>query len=218
MSADMDSHENNRAALEELYCDWSDAEARDALTWPAAFRCPTPCSTCCERSAALPVTPIEAVVVADAVAKLEPALRARARERIAELASRIGTGTAEGGDPVAIDPGPGNLLGPCPLLENGRCSVYSARPLVCRAYGFSADADAAYFGCEILEPVLRSCGEIRLPSLEAARFRMPVARVLDRSGRALPVAGMLAEFLDRLLPPIARACLPEDDEVPSPHA
>ena len=29
----------------------------------------------------------------------------------------------------------GNEASPCPLLVEGRCSVYAARPLVCRAYG-----------------------------------------------------------------------------------
>lgn len=36
----------------------------------------------------------------------------------------------------------GNLVSLCPLLENGRCSVYQDRPLVCRAFhSESAPAD-----------------------------------------------------------------------------
>lgn len=37
----------------------------------------------------------------------------------------------------------------CPLLVDGRCSVYNQRPFVCRAYGIVADPRMrCEFGCE----------------------------------------------------------------------
>ncbi|MEK8023511.1 MAG: YkgJ family cysteine cluster protein [Candidatus Hydrogenedentota bacterium] len=207
------------AKLSVVYDAWTEAETRDRASWPAEFRCPNPCSKCCERSAALPVTAIEAREAARGVAALDPGLRDRIRQRIAALSARISTGEpAEvatdliGAVHAAVgrldakpqDVEPVNLMGPCPLLENGRCSIYESRPLVCRAYGFAADGEGVYFGCEVLEPVLRTSGTMNLPSLKAAMDLVPGTTVRDRAGRALPDAGMLAELLDRLLEPVGR--------------
>jgi Fe-S-cluster containining protein len=40
----------------------------------------------------------------------------------------------------------GELGKPCPLLVMGRCSVYAARPIICRAYGSTEDLLCAH-GC-----------------------------------------------------------------------
>lgn len=133
--------------------------------------------------------PVEARRVAKAVTGLSVAARAEVRRRIAEAARRL-SGAA--GDAPK---------GACPLLDDARCLVYADRPLICRAYGFAADRDGAYFGCEVLEPAVRAAGDFRLPNLDAAREGLPGDEVLDSAGRALTEIGPLAEMLDRLLPP-----------------
>ncbi len=166
--------------MEDLYRLWSEAQDRDRTTWPKNLRCPSDCARCCERSAGIAITEVEAERLARAVERLEPALRVRIRRRISETASRL------------LDPSksvPGHLSGPCPLLEGGRCAVYEDRPLPCRAYGFSFEREGEYFGCEILAPEVEAAWKtLRLPDLAAARENLP--------GREI---GPLAEMLDRFL-------------------
>src|SRR5262249_4223157 len=53
----------------------------------------------------------------------------------------------------------GSAVGaPCPLLVIGRCSVYDARPMICRAFG-AVDGLRCPHGCE--PPVLLSDEEQR---------------------------------------------------------
>lgn len=187
--------------LAELYRCWDEAEERDRDAWPGAFGCPGGCARCCEQAPAVPVTPLEALVVAEAVRRLDEPLRSRVRGRLAETAAQSAGLTAP---PVSV-PGEMSLSlglnGPCPLLEEGRCAVYTARPLVCRAFGFAAEERNIYFGCELLAAVVRSEREMRLPSLRAALGARPEAMVLDNEGRALPPQGVLAEMVVRLLEP-----------------
>lgn len=122
----------------------------------------------------LACTPAEAVLVRDAFLALDPALQAKIRARL--------------NDPSAAA---------CPFLEAGRCSVYESRPLVCRAYGFSAEPGNVYFGCEVLFPLLKNASDFRMPSFDEAKLTVPNEKVLDSTGRALPELGVLAEMLAR---------------------
>lgn len=169
--------------LGDLYRLWNEAEDRDRTTWPAELRCPSDCARCCERSAGIAITSLEAERLARGVDALDGPLRERIRRSVSDTAARL------------LDPaktGPGHLSGPCPLLENGRCAVYEDRPLPCRAYGFSVEAPSTYFGCEILAPVVESAGpDLRLPSFTGAWNAQPHGED--------PAVGPLAEMLDRLL-------------------
>lgn len=185
-------------SLERLYAAWAEAEARDSATWPAALRCPAGCSRCCERSPDVPVTPAEAVRVAEAIGRLPAERRDAIRRRIAETARWLTDSARAAGTRAPV---------PCPLLEGHLCAIYADRPLVCRAYGFAAERtdrggavrEIAYLGCEILEPVVRGDPSIRLPNHAAACAALPRVLALDRDGKALPDVGPLAEMLDRLL-------------------
>lgn len=149
--------------LREVYEEVERAQKRDGQTWPDDFRCPESCAKCCERSGDLTITLGEAREIA-AVIEVTPARR----EQIANHVPKRDTS--------------------CCLLENGRCIAYEARPLICRAYGFSADDGNVYFGCEILAPKLE--GKIvAMPSYSAARESMGDDE-----------RGYLSELLDRLLP------------------
>ncbi len=61
----------------------------------------------------------------------------------------------------------GNEATPCPLLVDGRCSVYAARPLVCRAYGrmMRTEEDTLYCQriADKLVPYEKEKGEFFLP-------------------------------------------------------
>lgn len=182
------------AEIQTFYAAWDAAVDRDRGTMPPGFACPSDCARCCERSPAIPVTAGEALAAARALDRLPEALRERLAGRVRALAALV--------TPVETDSsgsaGPPGLDGPCPLLEGGRCSIYAARPLFCRAYGFAADS-AGYFGCEVLQPGLAVLETVTLTSLDAGRRALPVGDVLDAGGKALPECGMLAELVARLL-------------------
>lgn len=177
-----------------LYAAWAHAQARDLAGMPPEFSCPSDCALCCERSPAIAVTPAEAVLAAAAVKALPSALGLRVRAQLRTLSGLVETDGA-----VRLDGAGDGIHGACPLLDGGRCSIYAARPLICRAFGFAALADGSYFGCEVLAPVVRGFGDFTLPSMDAARSLLPDVDVLDASGKALPRLGMLAELVDRLL-------------------
>ncbi len=73
--------------------------------------CREGCDDCCRH---ITLFPVEAVALASALGGLPPAEVSRIRERAASAVN------AE----------------PCPLLEEGRCLLYAARPVICRTHGF----------------------------------------------------------------------------------
>ncbi|MCU0562806.1 MAG: YkgJ family cysteine cluster protein [Desulfobacterales bacterium] len=84
----------------------------------------------------------------------------------------------------------------CPLLENDRCSIYSARPLICRAHFASTDpawcraaveGEARAGAARLLDSVLQA----------AAPFKRSLAEHVDRE---LAAAGLPREESITLLP------------------
>ena len=114
---------SNRPSVTDEYralVDKVDAFTRAVATRRADdLRCAAGCSSCCH--AWLSVNRVEAEVLRRALAALAPALREEVRARgMRELAREArGEGTAR----WAL------------LDEQGRCSVYDSRPLVCRTQG-----------------------------------------------------------------------------------
>lgn len=72
--------------------------------------CRKGCSECCRH---LSLFPVEGAALAEAVTALSPAEAKRLRSRAREASSDS----------------------PCPLLEDGACLLYGARPLICRTHG-----------------------------------------------------------------------------------
>jgi len=112
------------AGLEAVYDKIAAAQAECLSTiagYGRPLRCPEGCGSCCE-SFIPDILPIEADYLADWLLRTDPA---RA-ERVAAW-SRI------------------SALPPCPFheadREGGHCSVYPARPLICRLFGFSSIRD-----------------------------------------------------------------------------
>lgn len=79
--------------------------------------CRAGCSGCCQHH--LSVFPVEAARIKAAIIALPSELRARIEQQ-----ARIVNEREAQGRPVA-----------CPLLVNERCSIYEARPLICRTQG-----------------------------------------------------------------------------------
>ena len=87
--------------------------------YPGQVTCHAGCDGCCYQQ--LTVFPVEAYHLACAVASLAPATRQHLRDRL------------------LAPPDPWHILNEpqaCVLLEQGRCSLYAARPLMCRMHGF----------------------------------------------------------------------------------
>jgi len=86
--------------------------------YPTQLTCHAGCDGCCYQQ--FTVFPVEAHHLAQAVTALAPEARQRLLARLQQ------------DDPWRIIATPA----PCVLLEHGRCSLYSHRPLICRIHGF----------------------------------------------------------------------------------
>src|SRR5574340_1508319 len=74
--------------------------------------CHRGCDGCCRH---LSLFWVEGVALAAALAELSPEESAPIRERARATSAE----------------------GPCPLLENGRCLLYAALPIICRTHGWA---------------------------------------------------------------------------------
>lgn len=105
--SDMDRYlENYRALVAKV-----DAMCRRVETeFAGQIACRRGCDGCCRH---LTLLPVEAYALARALAELPAALAAEIRERARHASPD----------------------GPCPLLADGACLLYAARPLICRSHG-----------------------------------------------------------------------------------
>jgi uncharacterized protein len=116
------------------------------------MQCRRGCSMCCSQMFSISL--IEAACVSRAVKALPAArresLRAAAR---AYLAGAAALGVARTGDDGedSVAPRPGVRL-TCPALVNDACSIYEARPLICRRWGiplFDPHRPGMLHACEL---------------------------------------------------------------------
>jgi Fe-S-cluster containining protein len=110
-----DAHHRYEQLVERV-----EAFARDIRQrYPTQVTCHAGCDACCYQQ--FTIFPVEAWHLAQAVARLRAETRQRLRQRLEEPE-----------DPFRmIAP-----ARPCVLLEDGCCSVYEGRPLICRMQGF----------------------------------------------------------------------------------
>jgi Fe-S-cluster containining protein len=116
-----------------------------AAAWDAEFRrvhdrfapqmqCRRGCSMCCSQM--FSISSLEAAVIAEAVAALPDAAREQLQARASRYldeATRAGVVETAGAEP-SVSPRPGVRL-PCPALEDDACTLYGARPIICRKWG-----------------------------------------------------------------------------------
>jgi uncharacterized protein len=86
--------------------------------YPTQITCHAGCDGCCYQQ--FTVFPVEAHHLAQAVTELAPEARQHLLARLQQA------------DPWRII----DTSSPCVLLEHGRCSLYTHRPLICRIHGF----------------------------------------------------------------------------------
>ena len=146
----MDSSE-----FEERYLDIAAAVdnefARNRRLYGEKIRCGAGCSDCCYQL--FQITAIEAEYISRGVRSLDPdkreALQARARDYTAARRKLL----TEEGEPESWGnlPPVGTRLA-CPALEDGVCSIYELRPLMCHKFGmpiFNPDKPDQIFACEL---------------------------------------------------------------------
>ncbi len=169
-----------------------DSEARDLESRDPRFRCPSPCSACCVANTFV-VTGLEfGHVCLWVLERVDAATRADliavARRQVdgwtVEDALRLELGLEE--DPERAP------KHPCPLLLDGLCRVYPARPSTCRLFGRSRYASGALNVCDLIAAAAGEGPEPeRLPVVEE-RSRVLVSMLVD----ALPERDL--EALDAL--------------------
>lgn len=104
--------------------------------------CRAGCDACCHH--AVPLSPLEVAALRTLVASMPPAMRDRILARF-ELAAQHIEATGVGdlirrsarGERVPVGAAYAMARVPCPFLEDRKCSIYGARPMVCREYGVS---------------------------------------------------------------------------------
>lgn len=156
----------------------------DALTNALAahyakhLACHAGCSGCCRHH--LSVFPVEAAHVKAALA----ALPAEQRARIEQQARAVKEGEAQG-QPVA-----------CPLLVDERCSIYAARPLICRTQGLPLLLAAEDGGQEVdfcplnftAPAAIDDLDEQQLVPLDEVNFKLALVNLNHCRARGIPAA------------------------------
>jgi Fe-S-cluster containining protein len=141
--------------LRERYrgmCERVDEEfARNREMHGDKIRCGPGCTDCC--SQLFQITEVEAAEISRGVREMEPDARRRLTERaVPYMEARSKMVTAKG-EPEAWGslPPMGTRL-PCPALEDGVCSIYEFRPLICRKFGiplYNPAKPERVFACEL---------------------------------------------------------------------
>ena len=141
----MDGYSAIRAA-------WDREFQRNRNLHGSRIQCRSGCSDCCHQL--FQITEIEAAEIARGVATLPPERSHALAGRSRQYAERRREITAIGGEPEAWGslPPPGARLA-CPALgEDGACTIYEFRPLICRKFGvplWNPDRPGRVWACEL---------------------------------------------------------------------
>src|SRR6516165_121117 len=124
---------------------------READMFKDRIHCGRGCSMCCSQM--FSISTIEAAYISKAVKAMPDEERERLQTSAREYARRAKAMTSEesGDEEQSITPRPGLRL-PCPALHNDACSIYSARPIICRKWGipvFDPNKPLALQACEL---------------------------------------------------------------------
>lgn len=118
---------------------------------PQNLRCGIACTMCCH--GLFEIGAADVAVIAEALPRLDPAVRetilARA-EAVAAATDHPNLREVSEAEREAFFERTENL--PCPALDDeGRCSIYEFRPLVCRTFGLPIREGSRYIGeeCEL---------------------------------------------------------------------
>lgn len=130
---------------------WDQEFARSREIYGDKIHCGKGCCDCCSQM--FQITEVEAAYISSAVKQLpekrQAELRTRARRYLAQREDLLASRNVP--DAWGSLPPPGLRL-PCPALEDGACSLYSQRPMICRRYGiplYNPQKPERIFACEL---------------------------------------------------------------------
>ncbi len=83
------------------------------------------------------------------------------------------------------EPGPGGM---CPYIENGRCAIYSERPIICRAFG-----NLNLLHCDVL-PFTQNPNRERDVDKAVCEYN----EIIEACGEWGPFAGVVAQMRELL--------------------
>lgn len=153
-------------------CADADAEfARGLRVHGDRIRCGRGCSQCC--SQVFQITEVEAAQIAAHVTALPEATSNQLRDRASaylEQRSRLFGGREAWGQAA-----PAGTALACPALgEEGECTIYAARPIICRKFGvpiFNPEKPERVMACELNFKPGESFADSELVSRQTALFR-----------------------------------------------
>lgn len=135
----------------QIAAEWEAEFTRNRALYGEQIHCRKGCSDCCSQM--FLITEIEAAYISHGMKKLSAKERAKFRERAEKylIAREKLLADRKLPDAWGALPPPGLRL-PCPALENGACTIYEHRPLICRKYGiplFNPKKPERIFACEL---------------------------------------------------------------------
>ncbi|MGH9359881.1 MAG: YkgJ family cysteine cluster protein [Terriglobia bacterium] len=131
--------------------EWEAEFARSRALHGEKIHCRKGCTDCCSQM--FQITEVEAAYISSAIKRLpEPRrleLKARAREYLKRHEALLASRNVN--EAWGTLPPPGLRL-PCPALEDGACSIYEDRPMICHKYGiplYNPQKPDRIFACEL---------------------------------------------------------------------
>jgi Fe-S-cluster containining protein len=181
---------------------------READMFSDRIHCGRGCSMCCSQM--FSISSIEAAYISKSV-KSMPAeererLRAAARDYVAR-ARIIGAHDGQDETEQSVTPRPGLRL-PCPALQGDACSIYEARPLICRKWGIPVFNPAKPLELQACELNFRPGETIEVDGIvepqaklleEWVRLKQRAQRLLERPISTATVAEALIDDYEEIV-------------------
>ncbi|MXY28791.1 hypothetical protein F4Y59_11590 [Candidatus Poribacteria bacterium] len=104
--------------------------------------CPTDCFSCCQNTATMAISEVEAQDLKIGLRMLSPQLRTHVRRKAERTIKKLEThgynveNIIPDAGMKAIEVIKGTPEGQCPMLIGGVCAVYEHRPVICRVWGY----------------------------------------------------------------------------------
>jgi Fe-S-cluster containining protein len=135
----------------QMAAKWENEFARSRALHGEKIHCRRGCSDCCSQM--FQITEMEAAYISSAMKALPESRRLQMRKRAQNYLEQRAKLLASRNAPDAWGalPPPGLRLS-CPALENGACTIYEHRPMICRKYGvplYSPQKPDRIFACEL---------------------------------------------------------------------
>ncbi|MGH9357454.1 MAG: YkgJ family cysteine cluster protein [Terriglobia bacterium] len=194
--------------------EWEAEFARSRVLHGNRIHCRSGCSDCCSQM--FQITEVEAAYISAAVKRLPESRRSEMKARAVEYLFQREELLAKTAVPDAWGklPPPGLRL-PCPALEDGACSIYDHRPIICRRYGiplYNPQKPDRIFACELNFYPSEEIIDDQLVQIHTGLFNRWAAAQADynqsggrRDPKPITVARAILEDFEPYLPRETRA-------------